>query len=251
MKLIYTFLFSLILSCGGTKTTTETTKTVEKPVTPTVIETPKEAPKPIIEDEKLLVVLKNPNSLANVKEYITNSGLTWDTTAFENDATKIGIVKVPGDKTDFWLDSLKNSNQFESVSPHSKTTLNSLIKKANASFFTFRKTVCFGDCPVYDVSIDAKGNVTYKGLQYVNVTGERKFALTEKQFATLKQKLANNNFSDYKKIYDNPNITDLPSTYISYKDKKVQIRLWKNIPRNLTDLHEYVQGILLDKKFFD
>ena len=44
---------------------------------------------------------------------------------------------------------------------------------------------------------------------------------------------------------------DLPSTFITHKDKQVQIRLWKGIPKNLVDVHEYVQGILLDKKFFE
>ena len=83
------------------------------------------------------------------------------------------------------------------------------------------------------------------------VTGTNTFTLTDKQFALLKEKLNNNNFSDYKKMYDNPNVMDLPSTFITYKDKQVQIRLWREIPKNLTDVHEYVQGILLDKKFFD
>jgi len=245
MKLLYFTLFSLILSCGGTKSTSETTTTEHpkpKPITP--IEVP-------IEDEKLIVVLKDPNSLADIKEYVKNSGLTWDSMAFENDANKIGIVKVPGDKKEFWIDSLQKSEQFKSVDLNNKTKLDALIKKAKMAFFTFRKTACFGDCPVYDVTIDAKGNVTYKGLKYVNVKGERKFTLTEKEFTTLKEKLANNNFSEYKRKYDNPNITDLPSTFISHKDKEVQIRLWKNIPKSLINTHEYVQGILLNKKFFN
>jgi len=237
MKFLYLSIFLLALSCGGVKT--ETKKEPKK-----ITKTKKEIIKPKIEDEKLLVVLKNSNNLTDVKALITNSGLTWDAIAYENKTTKIGVIKVPSDKTDFWIDRLKNSGQFTTVDTHKKKTLDALIKKAEMAFFTFRKSACFGDCPVYNVSIDSEGNVSYNGLKYVTVTGKKNFTLTEKEFTTLKKKLANNNFSEYKKIYDDANLMDLPSTFITYKDKQVQIRLWKQIPKNLVDVHEYVQGIL-------
>jgi len=170
--------------------------------------------------------------------------------AFENSANAIGLIKVPADKVPFWTENLTKSNEFKTVTPYNKVTLDALVKKAKSVFFAFRKTECFGDCPVYNVTIDALGNVTYNGLKYVTVSGERKFTLTDKQFQLLKEKLANNNFSEYKKLYDNPNIKDLPSTFIAYKDQQVQIRLWKGIPKNLVDIHEYAQDILIDKKFF-
>jgi len=245
MKYLYLSIFLLALSCGGVKSKGDK----EELKSNKAIETTAKAKK--IEDEKLLVVLKNPNNLADVKELIKNSGLTWDKMAFENDATKIGSIKVPADKKEFWLDRLKKTGEFESVSTNNKTTLDALIKKAKAVYFSFRKTECFGDCPVYNVSIDKKGNVTYTGLKYVTETGERKFTLTEKELTTLNEKLANNNFTEYKNVYDDPNVMDLPSTFITHKEKQVQIRLWKGIPKSLIDVHEYVQGLLLDKKFFE
>ena len=236
MKYVYLFILLLTLSCGGIKKKPETTNTIEIPLS---------------KEQELLVVLKNVNNLEDVQALIINSGLTWDKIAFENNSTKIGVIKVPNDKTQFWLDRLKKSGEFTSVDTYKKETLTALIKKAKMAFFTFRKTACFGDCPVYDVTIDAKGNVFYKGIQYVNVTGEKRFTLTEKEFTLLKEKLTNNDISKYKRKYDNPDLTDLPSTFISYKDQQVQIRLWKQIPKNLIDVHEYVQGILLDKKLFN
>jgi len=243
MKFLSLFIFLLAFNCSSVKTETK------EPTQPEPEVVKKEAPK--IEDEKLLVVLKNPDSIDNVKALVKNSGLTWDKMAFENNTTKIGVINVPGDKKDFWLERLKVSGDFKSVQENKKENLSALIKKAKAAFFTFRKSECLGDCPVYDVTIDEKGNVTYKGVKYVTVKGVQKFVLTEEEFTTLKEKLTKNSFSNYKKKYDNANIMDLPSTYISYKDTLVQIRLWKQIPKDLVDVHEYVQGILLDKKFFE
>jgi Domain of unknown function (DUF6438) len=33
------------------------------------------------------------------------------------------------------------------------------------------RTSCFGECPVYSVTIDGRGNVTYDGEQFVRVKG--------------------------------------------------------------------------------
>jgi Domain of unknown function (DUF6438) len=35
------------------------------------------------------------------------------------------------------------------------------------------RTSCFGECPVYSVTIDAKGNVTYDGKKLVRVEGHQ------------------------------------------------------------------------------
>ena len=246
MKYLYLSVFLLAISCGGINKKGDTKEEIKTNLKEkTVTETPKK------EVEKLLVVLKNPNSLNNVKSLIKNSGLTWEKMAFENETTKIGAIAVPANKKDFWIDRLQKTGEFKSVDTNNTTNLDALIKKASTTFFSFRKTQCFGDCPAYELIIDNEGNVIYTGTKYVTETGERKFTLTEKEFTTLKEKLANNNFSEYKKIYDDPKLMDLPSTYITHKDKQVQIRLWKGIPKDLIDVHEYVQGILLDKKFFE
>jgi len=250
MKYIYLSIFLLALSCGGLKKENKTnTTTPVSTVKETVIEAKKETPK--ITYDKLLVVLKNPNALSDVKALVKNSGLQWSATAFENETTKIGVVQVPSDKKDFWIDRLQKSGEFKTVTNNNKATLDALIKKATSTYFSIRKTECFGDCPVYEVSIDEKGNVVYNGLKYVNEVGERKFALTEKELKKFKEALAKSDFSTYEKVYDNPELMDLPSTYITFDGKQTQIRLWKDIPKDLINVHEFVDGLLYNKKFFN
>ena len=58
-------------------------------------------------------------------------------------------------------------------------------------------------------------------------------------------------FSEYKTAYNNPRIMDLPSTYISHKNKEVQLRVWGEVPTELVQVTEYIEDILLAKKFYE
>ena len=245
MKIAFLSIFLLALSCGGPTTENKPTEIKQTPV-----EAKKEAPKPIVYKD-LILDLKTPNTINDVKALVTNSGLQWDKIAFENDANSIALIKVPEDKTSFWVDKLSQSEEFKTVTPYSKPTLDAMIKKAKMAYFSLRKTECFGDCPVYDVTINEKGMVTYNGKKFVKVSGIQKFQLTEEQLATFKEKLGNANFSSYKKKYDDPNLMDLPSTFISHKDKQVQIRLWRGIPKELSSVQSYVVDMMYDKKFLE
>lgn len=247
MKYIYLSIFLFALTCSTPKKEAE--KDVTMGETKTDVTQIKEEPK--IKEKELIVVLKNAATSNDVKSLITNSGLTWSDVVYDKNSTKMVVIKVPEDKSDFWIERLNTSGEFKTVTNNSKETLAELIKKAETTFLSFRKTECLGDCPTYDLTIDEEGNVVFKGVKYVNETGERKFKLTDEEFTTLKDNLAKSNFSTYKKSYDDPNIMDLPSTFISYKGQQVQIRLWKEIPKDLINVHEYIEGILLDKKFFD
>ncbi len=244
MKFIIISLFLLAASCGGPSKDDEKTESIpEKSMT--------EAEAKPITYKDLILELKNPEKLEDVKALVSNSGLQWNEIAFQNDANAIATINVPEEKTDFWIESLTNSGEFKSVVPNSKETLDALIKKAKRAFFSIRKTECFGDCPVYDVTVDEKGNVTYHGKKFVAVSGIQKFQLTDEELTILKEKLATNDFSSYKKIYDDPNLKDLPSTFISHKDKQVQIRLWRGIPKDLSEVQTYIVDMLYDKKFLE
>ncbi len=241
MKYLYLSIFLLALNCSTPKKELEKTEETKTEV----IEI-KEEPKV----KELIVVLKNIAASEDAKSLITNSGLQWSEVVYDKNSTQIAVIKVPEDKSDFWLERLNKSGEFKTVTNNTKETLTELIKKAETTFLSFRKTQCLGDCPIYDVNIDEDGNVVYKGLKFVTEIGEKKFKLTEEELTSLKEKLGKNNFSEYQQSYDDPKIMDLPSTFITYKGKQVQIRLWKGIPKELIDVHEYVEGILLDKKFF-
>ncbi|WP_440069525.1 DUF6438 domain-containing protein [Tenacibaculum discolor] len=245
--LLYSFL-ALGISCGIPKKSSETklTEPIEKE---TIIE--EEVTKPIASQNELIIVLKNAKSIDDVKSLIKNSGLTWSKMAYETDASKIGIVEVPEGKRDFWIDKLQESGEFRLVDANSEEKLTNIISEEKNNLLRIIKTPCFGDCPVYSVSIDKEGNVLYKGIEYVLVKGTQKFTLSEKQLQELNNKLNKKDFASFKDVYSNPKIPDLSSTYIVHDGKQILIRLWKDIPDELIDVHEYIDGILLDKKFIE
>ncbi len=201
--------------------------------------------------DDIVVVLKNPKKIEECKSFLTNSGLTWKKMVFDNGTSKIGVIKAPKGKRDYWLKKLKTSNMFRTIKANETSTVDALILKEKNTLFSYHKTQCFGDCPTYEFSVDNDGNVTYNGIEYVNVKGIQEFKLTDKELETLKGILGKNDFTSYKDIYDNPRIKDLSSTFMTYNGKQVQIRLWKDIPKDLINLNEFVDGLLLSKKFFE
>lgn len=245
MKYLYLSIFLITLSCGSKKNVKDDTKNTTE-----VKETKDDSKevKSAKEFEELLVVLKNPKNLSNAKALVTNSGLKWDKLLFDQEALKIGLIKVPAAKKDFWIERLGQSGEFRSVEPNKTGSFNRIVEEENNNYFTMRKSPCFGDCPVYEVTIDKDGNVVFNGKDYTLFKGKEEFKLTDKEFNTLKSKIESSNFNKLKDKYDNPRITDLPSTFVRHNGKEVQIRIWKDVPANLSDVHEYVEGILLEKK---
>ncbi|WP_272148766.1 DUF6438 domain-containing protein [Tenacibaculum aiptasiae] len=207
--------------------------------------------KPEIINNELILVLKDPQKVKDAKALVNNSGLTWNNLIFDQKDLKIALITVPKDKVDFWIQRLEESGSFKSVEKNETISLNNIKEEYENRLLSMRKTPCFGDCPVYELSIDKDGNVTYNGIQYVNEKGKHEFKLSEEQFNKLTKMLNEGDFDSFKDVYDNERITDLPSTFITYKGKQIKIRLWNDIPDALINVHEYIEGILLDKKFFN
>ncbi|MBA6155511.1 hypothetical protein H3Z83_03100 [Tenacibaculum sp. S7007] len=246
MRYLLLSFFALTLACAAPKKDKENTTTEKE----TVIEVEEKTPEVVINNE-LILVLNNPEKVEDVKALITNSGLDWNKLIFDQDDLKIALITVPKEKVDFWVKRLGESGTFKSVEKNQILTINNIKKDYENRLISIKKTPCFGDCDVYDVSIDKEGNVIYNGIQYVLKTGKHKFKLTEKQLKKINDMLSEKDFSEFKKAYDDPRITDLPSTFITHNGKQIKIRLWKDIPDELINVHEYIEGILLDQKFLE
>lgn len=247
MRLFSLLCILLITSCSIPKKNNDSEKTTTKSPMKEEVNTPSVKN---IENE-LIVVLKNPKNVKDAKALITNSGLSWDKLLFDQKDLKIAQITVPKDKADFWLKRLQESGVFQSVEKNQLGTFNTIKEDFENRLISIRKTPCFGDCPVYEVTISKDGKVTYNGINFVNEKGVKEFQLSEKELKKLNEKLSKKDFSEFAEEYNNPRITDLPSTYITHGGKQIHIRLWKDIPDELADVHEYIEGILLDKKYFD
>ncbi|WP_442265653.1 DUF6438 domain-containing protein [Tenacibaculum sp. ZS6-P6] len=249
MKIFFLSIFLLALSCGAPKGDSNKTEANSEKETPTNTE---ETTNIDLYKRQLVLVLNDPTREDKTKEFLKNSGVQWKKMVFDNGASKIAVVEIPNDKYDFWLKALGSSSEFRSVKVNAKNVVEDLIKKEENTLLSMRKTGCFGDCPSYDIIINKQGVVLYNGKQYVLQEGEKEFKLSDKELETINNKLNKKKFSSFNAVYDNPKIMDLPSTYIVHQGKQVKIRLWNDdVPEELMDLHEYIEGILLEKKFFE
>ena len=81
---------------------------------------------------------------------------------------------------------------------------------------TLERTECYGTCPAYSVTIDAKGNVTYRGLKLVRVGGRRSDQIPVSRVADLWAAAERIRFFELRNRYS-AMITDLPTTFVKIK----------------------------------
>ncbi|HVV31661.1 MAG TPA: DUF6438 domain-containing protein [Vitreimonas sp.] len=79
---------------------------------------------------------------------------------------------------------------------------------------TLERTACFGACPVYTVSIDGDGAVSYTGRRFVGVTGEQHGQVSRADVQTLLQAFDAAQFETLQDEY-RAHITDQPSRIIT------------------------------------
>src|SRR5688572_14545697 len=63
------------------------------------------------------------------------------------------------------------------------------------------RTSCFGECPVYSVSIDARGNVAYEGTKFVRVEGRQTDRIQVSRVAALLETAERIGFFDLRDQY--------------------------------------------------
>lgn len=133
MKKVFLFLLIIVASCKTKEATKTSTETSEPEVTKTEkkVEKNNELLDPT---QDLIVVLKNPELITETKELISNSGLKWDKTILDQNALKIGLIKIPANKKDYWLDKLIQSGEFKHVKLYSEKNLKELIDKEKKTF---------------------------------------------------------------------------------------------------------------------
>lgn len=90
------------------------------------------------------------------------------------------------------------------------------------------RTACFGQCPAYSLSVNAEGVVEWQGELFVERKGKYAGKVSRSAVSSLYKRIQQSGFQQMKDNYDNPGISDLPSTIIALeadgKRKKVVCR---------------------------
>jgi len=202
-------------------------------------------------NSELIVVLKNPNNVIDTKNLIVNSSLIWDQLIVNDSSLKVALIKVPIDKKQFWIARLKTANVFNSVETYSAETVKKIKDIAKNSLIQIRKTTCFGKCPVYSVIVFKDGKVTFNGIDNVLLKGEQKFKISKTKLKNIKEIFQKTSFSTYPDSFVNRAVMDYPSTFITYKNKQIEIKLWKKAPEEVLLAFKAVENILSEEKMID
>jgi len=113
----------------------------------------------------------------------------------------------------------------------------------------FEKTPCFGRCPVYKVKVYRSGFATYEGLNFTEKLGMYSANFSEDEIARIFKSAAEIGYFSLEDKYDNPMISDLPSTTstLNTEDEKKRITARVNVPEKLKNFHKNLAGTLQEK----
>jgi Domain of unknown function (DUF6438) len=118
------------------------------------------------------------------------------------------------------------------------------------TLIALQRTACFGTCPVYSVTIDAKGNVTYDGTKHVRVTGRQTDRITVSGVAALLDTARRIGFFELRDHYrtirnadgSETMVTDLPTVIVTItsggRTKRVEDYL--GAPDGLKELEQQI-----------
>ena len=85
---------------------------------------------------------------------------------------------------------------------------------AQDAVITMERTACFGTCPVYRLTIQGNGQVTYEGIAFVATQGTKTIQLSSEQVQSLFHQAEQANFFQLKDTYA-VELTDLPGARTS------------------------------------
>ena len=111
----------------------------------------------------------------------------------------------------------------------------------------FRKTACFGKCPVYEVKFWSDNTATYVGKMHVERKGEYKAQLDRSTLKAIKDKAHEVGYFDFHNEYPvEHKVADLPSTYtyIRIGDMEKTIKNTHDGPKKLEEFQNYLSDII-------
>ena len=82
---------------------------------------------------------------------------------------------------------------------------------------TLERTMCFGKCPVYTLTIYGDGTVSYEGKKHVAVMGSQMASIGERKVNQLIDEFMRINYFSLQNSYTKRGMTDMPSAITSIR----------------------------------
>lgn len=85
----------------------------------------------------------------------------------------------------------------------------------NPTRLYYEKTVCFGTCPQFKLTVKADGSAFYEGINHVNLIGRYQGEMSTATLSAIMAQAKSIGFFQMDTLYNNELVTDLPSVILS------------------------------------
>lgn len=109
------------------------------------------------------------------------------------------------------------------------------------ALITMERTACFGECPVYRVSIDSRGRVEFTGQRFVRVTGQQTARIPQERVGAILRTARRINFFALRDRYTDT-VTDMPTTFVTIRSggRSKRVEDYFGAPAGLKELEEQI-----------
>jgi len=143
----------------------------------------------------------------------------------------------------FLLVACSNSKQIQNQK--SVESKQDLLTEDSLSL-SFERTLCFGACPAYKITIKNDGTCHYEGFKFTDRIGKFTAVITKSQFQEILNEAEKVGYFNMKDKYDAP-VTDVPSVIIMIAgpDGPKEILDRFDAPEELNNFEKFIDAILL------
>lgn len=122
-----------------------------------------------------------------------------------------------------------------------------------------QRTICYGTCPVYTVTIDARGTITFDGERFVRVVGRKTAQISRLSVATLLARAEQIRFFEMRDAYraiENPDgtltmVTDLPTKIVTVtvNGRTKRVEDYFGAPDSLREFEREIDAAAVTKRW--
>ncbi|HEY8404054.1 MAG TPA: DUF6438 domain-containing protein [Flavobacteriales bacterium] len=115
-----------------------------------------------------------------------------------------------------------------------------------APVIEYRRTPCFGTCPIFNFKVYENGRAVYEGKNFVDMIGTFYSTVTPEQVQKIIDVAEQIQFFKMKDVYDEHAVTDLPSVYVTLS-KNGELKTVKNRyqgPKELKLLYDELDALI-------
>ena len=141
------------------------------------------------------------------------------------------------------------SDNTEDLSPE-QAKLEPDDRQIGVTLISISKSVCFGICPAYSAQIFKDGTLIYEGIKNVENIGKFKGKVDLNALNGTIKEVSIIGFFSLNAVYDNENVTDLPTTvtYVNNKGKTKKVVCRYDCDPRIKKVNKVIEGLVKSTK---